>query len=348
MKTRITYFTTLVILAIFITAKPSSAEEKTKEYHEMWPASAVQSLEIVNKFGQVKVRNEGGSDITIDVVVTVEAANESRANELLNDINVTFRKTGNTVTAVTEISNNFKSQRKFSIDYEINVPSDKNLSISNKYGNTVVDKLFANGNFDVSYGNFSANALEAPQNGSMKLALAYGNGSIDRAGNLEVNVAYSPLSIDECKNLKLESKYSQISIDKAESLFAQSKYDNFSIDAIGSLTSESKYSHFRIDRLSKSIELETDYGSLKVAEVNPGFESVSVTSSYGPVSLGLKDSNYTLNASCSYCGVSFPEAQFNGNRSKESTSTEINGQVGTGTGGKVMIKSRYGDIRLND
>jgi len=37
-----------------------------------------------------------------------------------------------------------------------------------------------------------------------------------------------------------------------------------------------------------------------------------------------------------------------GNRMKENTSIEINGQVGSGSGGKVMIKSRYGDIKLDE
>ncbi len=337
-----------MVFAILLAGKYSEAEEKTKEYHETWAASDIQNLEIINKFGEVKVKNDGGSDITIDVVVTVEAANENKADELLNYIDVTFKKSGNTVKAETTIDNNFKSQRKFSIDYEINVPSDKNLNISNKYGNTVVNKLFANGNFDIKYGNFSANALEAPENGSMKLDLAYGNASIDKAKDMEAMVAYSPLSVDECNNLKIESKYSQISVDKAGIVVSDSKYDKFSFDEVESFTTTMKYSHVRIDNLTTSLKVEAGYGSIKVDNVAPEFESVSITNSYGQISLGLDDASYSVDASCSYCGISYPQDEFKGNRMKENTSIEINGQVGSGSGGKVMIKSRYGDIKLDE
>jgi len=267
---------------------------------------------------------------------------------LLDDLNVSIRKSGSTVKAETSIDNNFKSNRKFSIDYEINVPSDKDLSISNKYGNTFVNKLNANGNFEIKYGNITANQLMAPAQGSMKLDLGYGNASIDAANDLEANVAYSPFSIDEVKNLKIDSKYSQISVDKAGTVTSESKYDKYSFDEIESFTSTMKYTHVNIDKLNSGLKVDAGYGSVKVDEVAPDFESVSITSSYGQVSLGLDDASYSIDANCSYCGISYPSDEFKGNRIKENNSTEINGQVGSASGGKIMIRSRYGDIKLND
>lgn len=344
MKTRITIFV-LLLFAIFIIDKQATAEEKTKEYYEAWAASGVNTLEISNKYGQVKVLNNRSDSVTISVIITVEAANENKADELLGDINVSFKKSGSTVSAVTSLDNNFKSQRKFSIDYEINIPSDKNLSISNKYGDTFVNKLNANGNFDIKYGSFSANELVAPENGTMKLDLAYGNGSIDEAGDFEAIIAYSPLSMDEVANLKMESKYSQISIDKAGEVVIDSKYDKFSFDNVKSLNLTSKYSHVSVDKLSGSIKVEAGYGSIKVDEVAADFGTIDITNSYGQIELGLDDASYSVDASCSYCGISYPQDNFKGNRVKENNTSEINGTVGEG-GGKVTIKSRYGDIKL--
>ncbi len=348
MKTRTIILTFLTAFAILLVNKTTLAEEKTKEYHEKWDASGVQSLEISNKFGEIKIKNEGGSEITIDVVITVDAPNESKANELLNDLNVSFRKTGNTVKAETSIANNFKSNRKFSINYEVNVPSDKNLTVSNKYGNTFVNKLNANGAFEIKYGNLTANQLMAPSQNSIKLDLAYGNASIDGTNNLDAIVAYSPLSVDVVQNLKIDSKYSQISVDKAGTVVAESKYDKYAFDAIESFTSTMKYSHVNIDRLSDNLKVDAGYGSVKVDEVSSGFSSISITNSYGQISLGLDEASYSIDASCSYCGISYPSDEFKGNRIKENNSTEINGQVGSATGGKIMIRSRYGDIKLND
>ena len=72
-------FAVLFILGALTTGIKAIAEEKTKEYNESWPASGVQTLEVVNKFGEVKVNNDGGDQITIDVVITVEAPNEKKS-----------------------------------------------------------------------------------------------------------------------------------------------------------------------------------------------------------------------------------------------------------------------------
>jgi hypothetical protein len=347
MKTTVK-FLTLTIITFFITSNIISAEEKTKEYHEKWLVSEVNSLEINNRFGEVKVVNEGGSEITIDVEITVEAVSESAADKFLDLIEVNFSKSGSTVKAETTIDNGFKSQKKFSIDYKINIPPDKNLKISNQYGNTLVNKLNANGNFNIKYGGFSANDLQKPENGTMKLELAYGNASIDEANDLDVDVSYSPVSIDNIQKLNLVSKYSQMSIDEAGTIVADSKYDQFTIDKIESLSCETKYSHIDIDNLASSLKVEAGYGSVKVGEVSPGFKSISITNSYGQIALGMEEASYSIDASCEYCGISYPESEFQGNKMKDNNTREINGKVGTGNGGQIVIKSRYGDIKLKD
>ena len=76
-------FAALIVLS-FLSAGLVNAEEKTKEFHESWPVSEVSTLQISNKFGEIKINNDGGSEVTIDVKVTVEAANEKRTNAQLD------------------------------------------------------------------------------------------------------------------------------------------------------------------------------------------------------------------------------------------------------------------------
>ncbi len=333
----------IFVIGILATGTTAFAEEKTKEYHETWAASSVQTLEITNKFGEIKVVNEGGSEITIDVVVTVEARSEKKADDLLDKIEVEFRKSGSTVKAVTSIANNFKSQSEFSIDYVVNIPSDKNLKIANKYGNTIVNSVTGNGYFNIQYGNFSANELLGEE---IKISLAYGNADIVSGRNIEAQVKYSPISFGEIKNLKLESKYSDITIEEGKVIKVDSKYDKLSFEEVESVTANTKYSHLRIEELAKSLKIETGYGSIKVRQVAPDFEFISITNSYGQISLGLDEASYSVDASCNYCVISYPEDEFTGDRIKENNSRTIKGKIGTGTGGKVMVRSRYGDIKL--
>lgn len=335
--------TALFLFSMLTTAV--SAEEKTKEYNESWAASSVSTLEVVNKFGEVRVNNEGGNEVTIDVVVTVEASNERKVDELLEMIEVKFSKSGSTIKAETEIENNFKSQRKFSIDYVINIPSDKNLEIENKYGNTVVNRLEADGVFNIKYGNFTANELLTPNGGDLRLDLKYGNGSIGAATNLEAIVGYSPLTIEELTSLNLESKYSNIEVEEGSDFVIESKYDKLSIGEAESVSAETKYTNTKIGELSKSLKISSGYGGVQVNEIDEGFEFITVTNSYGQIRLGLDDAGYQVDAECHYCGVSYAEDDFSGDRIKENNSLKIKGQVGSGNG-KVTVNSKYGEIKL--
>jgi hypothetical protein len=347
MKRKVRIFAVLFLLAASVCGTKAVAAEKTKEYHESWPANSVQTLEVNNRFGDVKVTHKGGSDVTIDVLITVETANERRADELLDQITVSFSKTGNTVSAETHLSRGFKTNLQFSIDYEVNIPPDKNLNITNKYGNVFVNELNASGTFDVQYGNFNANQLNTPSSGALKLTLAYGKGGVENANDMTVTVQYSTLNFGQLKDLKLNSKYNVINLDEANSIVTDSKYDTFNFGKLGSLSAETKYTRIQIDELLESLKVDAGYGGIKVGNVDSGFEFISITSSYGQISLGLGNASYSIDASCNYCGISYPESSFTGDRISENQSRTVKGKVGDGSGGTVFVESRYGQIKLD-
>jgi hypothetical protein len=347
MKQKFNVVASLILLLAITAGLPAFSQEKTKEYHESWPVASVQTLDINNRFGEVKVTNKGGNNVTIDVVVTVEAPNEQRAEELLDQINVSFNKTGSTVFAETSISRSFKSRQRFSIDYEVNIPPDKNLNITNKYGNTFVNVLNVSGKFDISYGNFSANELNTPSDGSVTLNLAYGKADLETANDISVTIQYSNMTIDRLKNLNLNSKYAVINLDKANSVVAESRYDTFNFGEVESVTADTKYTQIKIDELSKNLKVDAGYGGIKVGKVDSEFESVTITNSYGQISLGLGSADYSLDASCDYCGISYPENRFSGDRMSENQSRRVKGKVGAGSGGNVYVRSRYGQIKLD-
>ncbi|MDB4584279.1 DUF4097 domain-containing protein [Draconibacterium sp.] len=344
MMSKFKLITVLVIISILAVEVTAVAEEKTKEFYESWGVTSIQSLDITNKFGEIRVTDERTDSVTIEVTITVEARDENKADDLLEMLEVEFKKSGSTLYAVTKIENNFQSQRKFSIDYVVNIPSDKNLKISNKYGHTIVNKLTGNGDFDIQYGNFNANSLTGE---STKINLGYGNADVREASAVTAQVKYSPISFGEIKELKLESKYSDIEVEEGKVIQIESKYDKLRFEEVESVTATTKYSHIRIEELAKSLNIEAGYGSVKVDEVNSTFESISITNSYGQVSLGLED-NYSVDASCQYCGVSYPENDFSGDRIKENNTQTIKGKVGSGSGGKVYVRSRYGEINLRN
>ena len=337
----------LLTLLIAFSCFSIQAADYTKKIRHAYPKNDVSALNINNRYGAITINDTGGDSITIDVAIVVEGSNGDRARELLKHITVDFSKSEKTVMAQTNIDSDLKIMQNFSINYKVNIPSNRDLDIANKYGNLTIAKLEAQGRFQIAYGNITAETMEAPGSESIFLDLAYGKADIQNVKQLNTIIRYSKLFLGEVNRLQLESKYSTIEINEIGELRANSKYDGFSIDEAGSITAESKYTHYNIDELKKKFVLISEYGNVTIDEVSAGFETINISSSYGGIKLGLDKKPYKLHAECSYCDVDYPQELFSGNREKNNQNLKIDGKINNGTA-NVQIISRYGGIKLTE
>lgn len=324
----------------------ASGAEYSKTVKKAWLKNSVTALQITNKFGEVRINDMGGDSISIRVTITIDNGSESKAKSLLSKININFEKTGSIVMATTTIEENFNGNN-FSIDYLVNVPKNRDLEINNKYGNVILNELEAKGNFDVSYGNFTAGKLTAPSDKQISLSVNYGKANFEIANKIEMEIKHSELFAYEIGRTSLETNYSTFNIKKIGSAEIESKYDTYSIEEIGNMSAESKYTSYKIGLVTEKLSLETGYGSVRIDKVDSKFKEIDVTNSYGGINIGLGELNYKLKADCDYCDVAYPTTRFKGNKSRESHKMSIDGNVGTGDG-SVSITSRYGGVKLFD
>ncbi|MDP3644017.1 MAG: hypothetical protein Q8S54_12600 [Bacteroidota bacterium] len=334
----------LLLSAILVHA---TSAEFTKNIKKGWTKSSVTALKITNKFGEVRINDTGGDSVTIKVMITIDNASESKAKELMNKIQVNFQKTGGLVSAETNIEENFRNNKSFSIDYLVNIPKDRELNITNKYGNLILNELDAKGFFDISYGSMTAGKIRTPANTPVKIILNYGKADLETINDADLEFKYSKLYANEINHLVLDAKYSTVNLHKVGKLTLDSKYDGINIDEIANLNSISKYTNYKIGLLTGSFDLDTGYGSVRISKVDAKFDNIRITNSYGGITVGLNELNYMLKADCDYCEVNYPENRYKGDRIRDNHRFSLNGSVGTG-GGKVSITSRYGGIKLEE
>lgn len=338
---------TIALMLLSCLMVNAAGAEFSKQYRKGWHKSGVTSLQINNKFGEVKVNDAGGDSVTIKVLITIDNASESKAKQLMSKIHINIQKNGSQVIGETQIEEDFRSKNSFSIDYLINIPKDRDLTITNKYGNVIINELDAKGLFDVSYGSMTAGKMKSPAGNPIKIILSYGKATLETVNEANIEIKYSKLYADEINQLVLDSKYSEVNLGKTTSLTLNSKYDGINIDEIGKLKSVSKYTNYKIGTLTESLDLDTGYGSVKIDNVGPKFDRIKVTNSYGGISIGLNELSYKLKSDCSYCEIKYPEDRYKGNKIRENTKFSLEGTVGNG-GGTVLIDSRYGEIKLKD
>jgi hypothetical protein len=349
---------TLLFISLLLLSYTLSAQEVTKEFHKEYAAGANTTLDISNRYGDVVIQSWDKDQIVIDVKVTLEMPNREKAQKLISYIDVQFSEGTNLISAKTVIDDRFNftgwgsGSRKFSIDYNIKMPSATALTLANKYGNTDIDELHGLVNLDIKYGNLRAGKLTR---GNVKpfsnLNLAYGKGSISETGWFDITLRYcGNLEITRSQALLLNSKYSKLSLGETSSVVGESKYDNIRIDDINNLVLENGYTQVNIGKLNKKLEYSGSYGSFTVEDVPAGFESISVDTHYMGVRLGINENAcYTLDARVSYGGLKYNENNFkNQRRIVENNSDEVSGIVGKEESpvARVNVKSSYGSVRL--
>lgn len=338
---------TFTLLLITATLLSTARADYTKNIKKAWPKSAVSALKVTNKFGEVKINDLGGDSVTIKVIITVENPSESRAKDLLSKISVDFGKSGGQVSAETIIEEDFKSKQSFRIDYQINIPKNRDLDIANKYGNVVIKELEAKGTFDIAYGSMKAGRMMVPSGSPAIVNISYGKADIESINEATMIFKYSKLYGGEISRLNLDSKYSEINLQRINQLSLDSKYDGFNIEELGRMKATSKYTNYKIGLLHENFDLDTGYGSVRINEVDSKFSNIKIVNSYGGIHIGLNDLNYNLKAECSYCDVDYPSDRYKGNKIRENQSFSLDGNVGNG-GGSVTISSRYGGVKLTE
>jgi hypothetical protein len=338
--------TMFLLLTAIVISVAVTAQESTRRFSKSWPAGDVETLEIINKFGQVKISDNGSNQVTVEVTVTAEGS-ESRAKAILDDITVSFGMLGKKATAETRMATNFKSRNNFSIDYAVTIPASKNLNVSNKFGNVVLQNLTGSGYFDIGYGNLTAGRLEGSGPDGLKLKLEYGKADVEYMKEPRISLGYAKLFLKSSERIFLESKYSTVDADRIAYIRIDSKYDTFNFGSVSELEGDSKFTNYRIGIVEKRLRLISGYGTVRVEHIPADFERIEINNSYAQISLGIDpQAEYQVRATCDYCTVDYPKSGFTGNRMSENTKQTIDGKIAGGTKGQVSIISKYGNIKL--
>ena len=349
----------LILLSLLFGFYSLSAQELTKDFHKEYTAGTNTTLEISNRYGDVVIESWDKDQVVIDVKVTLEMPNRTKAEKLLSYIDVNFSEGDNLISAQTVIDDKFNftgwgfDSRKFSIDYKVKMPVGTALTLSNKYGNTDINELHGLTNLDIKYGNLIAGKLTRgnvkPLN---KLNLAYGKGTITEAGWIDVTIRYSgKFEISKSQAILLDSKYSKLSLGETSSIVGASKYDNIRIESINNLVIEDGYSEINIGTLKKKLHYTGSYGSLTAETIPTGFESIDVETRYMGVKLGIDEAaSYNLDAKVSYGGIKYNQDNFrNQRRNIENNKQEVSGVVGKSDSPSAHVKvvASYGTVKLD-
>ena len=304
--------------------------EKTRIISKTYSVDQNDKLAINNQYGKVTVHTWAKNEIKVDIQVKAFEATESDAASLLESVKVTDLRQTNLISFKTtfektslnfwsKIRNGKEERRGVQVNYEIYMPANNPLDITNRYGGTVLPDFSGPVNINSSYGGFAADKLDNPAN---QVKVSYGSASIGDYSNGNLVVTYGGLNMAHASKVNATIKYSGAKIDK----------------------------------LSNGGTFDLSYsGGFKIDDVDKNVKNLIINASYSGVSLGIdENADIDFDVTVSYAGFNYGSNKVNlvnqlsdTNKSKSWTPTKnYKGSIGKGSDSRIIIKSNYGGVKF--
>lgn len=343
--------------------------EYTKTINKQFPITADGTVKISNRHGKVEINTWDNNEVKVEVVITVDAHSQDRANDVFDRVTIDFNSSRDFVSATTEIASKSgwsswwggSSNDNYKINYQVYMPETNELGLFNKYGDSYVAALKGGVDLEIKYGNIQLDNVE----NDVRLMLGYGNASIVGAHKLDLEVKYSKVKIGTVKDADIISKYSSVTIDEAQDVRSETKYDHYHLGMVKdyhnigkyddvhikvakSVRAAAKYSDYTVTHLKDWADFDLEYGSASVEMLDRAFTALEIRGRYTDYKIEVQEgTNYQLDASSRYANIRYPSEMTVVKEIKDGHEREVEGFVGDKNQAKV-IKARlnYGGIKV--
>lgn len=311
-------------------------------------------VHIENKYGNLNVTTWDKNQVEFIIEIKVDGVSEEKAEDILEDITVSFNNSFTKVSAITNIesSNNSwwwpfnQKNYEFDINYQVKMPVSGQANFKNQYGYIYLDELQGRTRIKCSYGEINIGRLF---NESNSIDVAYcTNSSIEfiKKGTLQVD--YSGIDVKESESINLDTGYSKVRIDEVDKLSFNSDYGKLIVGTVGSIEGNGDYIGISIEAIEEAGNINLDYGGLRVDQIKSTVRSIEISSDYAAIKLGIaSDWTFDFEIETEYAGL---KSDFELNylkKIKENNENYYKGSYGNSIDkGKLYIKSDYGGVKL--
>lgn len=338
--------------------------ELTKTIARDYEVNPKAKIEIINKYGQIVVEPWDKDSVSINIKITTFGKNESVVEKLMDRIDFDFRSSDDFIKVETvldrrsgPISEFFKtvtdqskalfSKSHIEVNYEVRIPERASLDLSNRFGDVVLGKISGLADLKIAHGDLKVDAFR----NDVSMDLNFCNADVQYIQDAEITMKGSSLNIIEIETLRLNSFSSEIDVESSMKMVLNSKNDRFDLGEVTQIEGEGHFSKFNIMDLSKSIELELDYGSLKIHRIMNTFSSVNLNSNSTDIKLDFQQPTYfEADFDTKADKLNLPEklTELRQDFYDRDRFVETFGFIGRKSPkvGKVKIKATSGDVRI--
>ena len=233
------------------------------------------------------------------------------------------------------------------INYTIKLPVKNSVHLSNDYGGINLDRIDGHAKISCDYGRLEIGELRGRNN---ELRFDYtSKSSIDYVNSAKIMADYSGYTIGKAGNLQINADYTNSVIELMENLEYSSDYGSLEVREVENVQGSGDYVNVKLGTVHGNVDVNADYGSLKISNMAADAGSINVQSDYTGIKIGY-DPQYAFDfeISTEYAGVSGKD-EFEINISREKSGERFyKGYHGSANSGNmVSITSEYGSVSFS-
>ena len=347
----------LLIPMVSFGNQESQKHEKSKIIKKKFSVTIDAMLTVENKYGNVNITTWNKNSIEIEIKITVKGNDLEDVEDQLDDINIDFYSTSNLVEAKTLIRNRKKSWSfwgrnssvNYKIDYFVKMPITNKLDVSNDYGSIYLDKLKGKAIINCNYGKIIIGEL---LHNSNIIDLEYcSKSSISYVKNAEISIDYSKLTVEKSNTIKLNADYSTLYFTDVNILNFNIDYGSIRVENGNEIEGNSDYTTLKFGTISKCLYVSTDYGSLRISNLEKGFDKIEIEAEYTGIKIEvLPDSNFKFRVDLEYASFKYDDTFIEIFKSIEKNSKKFyEGVYGKEKSNSLLlIKSQYGSVTIKE
>ena len=333
------------------------SDSLTKKIHKEIQVSKDALIEIDNSYGDLNITSWDQDKVVIDVLITVKGENSKKTQKELNNIDVSFLLSPEKVMAETKIDMGWSfgwfyfgygsfNTEKYRIDYNIKLPKTSSVNLTNDYGIIRLNSLEGKANISCDYGQLIIGELMADNN---ILDFDYSsNSSLEYIKGGTIKADYSDFIIEKAEDIYLIADYTSSNIVEVTNLNYNCDYGNITIDNVTNLEGEGDYITHRIGNVSGSLEIDADYGSIKIDRIKSSAKNVCIEADYTDIIIGYEnDYSFNFNINLQYGSFNADDELTIRKTDVQNSSKKYLGFHGTeNSSNTVNIKADYGEVKL--
>ena len=268
-------------------------ETYTKEKNKEFPSSEFSRVEIDNKHGDVSFTAWSKDSIRIDALVTVKAQDSEAGKKIMDFITLETIENNERIRFRTVFSDEFYSPHPFSIRYEVYLPANHEMKITNRFGNIDIASATGRMEIDLEHGDFKQTGMGVVD--ELKGRFAFADVQIGSFRNANIELNNAGLTLDDAENAEIKGKYCQIDIGSAGKLTVKTHTGRLNAGNVQELKINGTFSFVSIDEIKRKGQIEIDNGLLMIASINKQLKELSVNNNNAPINISIPSSlAYTL------------------------------------------------------